>query len=110
MTVIRGNAFEDDQVEVAQALKMEEAGEVKVMTYPEVVEELIQQSTSIGVAGAHGKTSTTGLLAHVLSGIAPTSYLIGDGSGKGVPDPRFFVLKQTNIVVTSKIIIQIMPL
>ncbi|MCB6839605.1 UDP-N-acetylmuramate--L-alanine ligase [Weissella viridescens] len=93
MTVIRGNAFEDDQVEVAQALKMEEAGEVKVMTYPEVVEELIQQSTSIGVAGAHGKTSTTGLLAHVLSGIAPTSYLIGDGSGKGVPDPRFFVFE-----------------
>ena len=47
--------------------------------------------TSIGVSGTHGKTSTTGLLAHVLGEAAPTSYLIGDGEGKGVKDSRFFV-------------------
>lgn len=91
MVIIRGNAFEDDQVEVAAALALEDA--VTVLTYPEIVEQLIQQYTSIGVAGAHGKTSTTGLLAHVLSGIAPTSYLIGDGTGKGVPDARFFAFE-----------------
>ena len=38
------------------------------MRYPEVVEMLIEETTSIGVAGAHGKTSTSGLLAHVLVG------------------------------------------
>jgi UDP-N-acetylmuramate--alanine ligase len=32
-------------------------------------------------------------LAHVFAGIAPTSYLIGDGTGKGVPDARFFVFE-----------------
>ena len=42
---------------------------------------------------AHGKTSTTGLLAHVLSGIAKTSYLIGDGTGKGIKDSKFFVFE-----------------
>ena len=47
--------------------------------------------TSIGVSGTHGKTSTTSLLAHVLGEVAPTSYLIGDGRGKGVADSRFFV-------------------
>jgi len=91
MSVIRGNAFEDDQVEVAAALAL--GDQIKLMTYPEVVQSLIEQCTSIGVAGAHGKTSTTGLLAHVLSGIAPTSYLIGDGSGRGVPDARFFAFE-----------------
>lgn len=66
---------------------------LKIYRYHEFLGELIEGYTSIGVAGAHGKTSTTGLLAHVLSGIAPTSYLIGDGSGKGKPDARFFVFE-----------------
>ncbi|CAH1852388.1 UDP-N-acetylmuramate--L-alanine ligase [Convivina intestini] len=88
-TFVRGNAFEDDQVEVARALKLG----VTMVTYPALVEEQIQAHTSIAVAGAHGKTSTTGLLAHVLSSTAPTSYLIGDGSGHGVPDSRFFVVE-----------------
>lgn len=91
MTIIRGNAFTDDQVEVAAALAL--GDQVTLLTYPELVEKLIQQYTAIGVAGAHGKTSTTGLLAHVLSGIAPTSYLIGDGTGKGIPDARFFIFE-----------------
>lgn len=91
MTVIRGNAFTDDQVEVAAAIAL--GDQVKLVTYPDMVESLITQFTSIGVAGAHGKTSTTGLLAHVFAGIAPTSYLIGDGTGKGVPDARFFIFE-----------------
>ena len=91
MTVIRGNAFNDDQVEVAAALAL--GDQINLVTYPDMVENLVKQFTSIGVAGAHGKTSTTGLLAHVLAGIAPTSYLIGDGTGKGVPDARFFIFE-----------------
>ncbi|SEM41063.1 UDP-N-acetylmuramate--L-alanine ligase [Ligilactobacillus sp. WC1T17] len=89
MTIVAGNAFGDDQVEIAKAKEMG----LKVLTYPQVVEMLIEETTSIGVAGAHGKTSTTGLLAHVLSGVSPTSYLVGDGTGKGIPDARFFVFE-----------------
>lgn len=63
------------------------------MTYPDAVQDQIGQTTSIAVAGAHGKTSTTGLLAHVLKNIAPTSYLIGDGTGRGVPNSQFFVVE-----------------
>ena len=89
MIIVAGNAFNDDQEEIAKA---KELG-LKVMRYPEVVEMIIEETTSIGVAGAHGKTSTTGLLAHVMSGVSPTSYLVGDGSGKGTPDARFFVFE-----------------
>ena len=48
---------------------------------------------SVAITGSHGKTSTTGLLAHVLSGMEPTSYLIGDGTGKGVESSEHFVLE-----------------
>ncbi|BAP85430.1 UDP-N-acetylmuramate--L-alanine ligase [Paucilactobacillus hokkaidonensis JCM 18461] len=89
LTIIAGNAFPDDHPEIVAAKKLG----LKIYRYHEFLGELIEGYTSIGVAGAHGKTSTTGLLAHVLSGIAPTSYLIGDGSGKGKPDARFFVFE-----------------
>ncbi|MDN6028320.1 MAG: UDP-N-acetylmuramate--L-alanine ligase [Lactobacillus sp.] len=85
--VVKGNAFEADNSEVKACLDLG----VKWQSYPDTVEELIAQHTSIGIAGSHGKTSTTGLLAHVLGEVAPTSFLIGDGSGKGVADSRFFV-------------------
>ncbi|MDA3796640.1 UDP-N-acetylmuramate--L-alanine ligase [Lactobacillus delbrueckii] len=85
--IVKGNAFKSDNIEVAAC---EEKG-VKWQSYPDTVEEIVQQYTSIGVAGSHGKTSTTGLLATVLGEAAPTSFLIGDGMGKGVKDSRFFV-------------------
>nr|WP_157061267.1 UDP-N-acetylmuramate--L-alanine ligase [Liquorilactobacillus aquaticus] len=89
LTIVAGNAFDDNQKEIKKARKMG----LEVIRYPDFLEKLIQKTTSIGVAGAHGKTSTTGLLAHVLGGVSPTSYLVGDGSGKGVPNARFFVFE-----------------
>ena len=85
--IVKGNAFKADNVEV----KACESKNVAWQSYPDTVEEIIKMHTSIGVSGTHGKTSTTGLLAHVLGEAAPTSYLIGDGEGKGVKNSRFFV-------------------
>ena len=89
MTVIKGNAFSEDHPEVQRAKKMG----LPIMTYPEAVEKEVTNHTSIGIAGAHGKTSTTALLAHVLDAVEPTSYLIGDGVGKGNANDRFFVFE-----------------
>ncbi|CAJ1200407.1 UDP-N-acetylmuramate--L-alanine ligase [Companilactobacillus nantensis] len=89
LTIVKGNAFSDDQVEIKKANDMH----LSVITYPELVGKLVNDYTSIGIAGSHGKTSTTGLLAHTLSGIAKTSYLIGDGTGKGIKDAKFFVFE-----------------
>ena len=85
--IVKGNAFKNDNVEV----KACEDKNITWQSYPDTVEEIIKMHTSIGVSGTHGKTSTTGLLAHVLGEAAPTSYLIGDGEGKGVKGSRFFV-------------------
>ena len=89
MIVVKGNAFPDDQPEVVKAKKMG----LTVQSYPQTVEQVVSQNISIGVAGAHGKTSTTGLLSHVFANVVPTSYLIGDGVGHGENDSRFFVFE-----------------
>lgn len=85
--VVKGNAFKQDNVEVQKA---EELG-VKIQSYPDTLAEILKDYTSIGIAGAHGKTSTTGIMAHVLSGVATTNFLIGDGTGVGQQDAKFFV-------------------
>src|SRR5690625_4116166 len=88
-TVIAGNAFSDDHIEIQEAL----ARDVTFFRYHEFLGEWLKQYTSIAVTGTHGKTSTTGLLSHVLSQSLPISYLIGDGTGKGHIDSQYFVFE-----------------
>ncbi|QQZ10579.1 UDP-N-acetylmuramate--L-alanine ligase [Heyndrickxia vini] len=89
LTVIAGNAFADTHEEIDEAMKMG----IPVIRYHKFLGEFMQKFTSIAIAGAHGKTSTTGLLAHVISGSEPTSYLIGDGTGHGERDAQYFVFE-----------------
>lgn len=88
-TIIAGNAFPDDHEEIVEAKRLG----MNVNRYHKFLGEFIQKFTSIAVTGSHGKTSTTGLLAHVLNGYRPTSFLIGDGTGKGETDSQFFVFE-----------------
>lgn len=89
MVVIAGNAFPDTHEELVRA---KELG-VEIIRYHEFIGQLIAPFKSIAVTGSHGKTSTTGLLAHLLQGVAPTSYLIGDGTGHGEPEAKYFAFE-----------------
>jgi len=89
MTVIAGNAFADDHPELVRA---KELG-VEVIRYHVFLGDYIGKYTSVAITGAHGKTSTTGLMSHVIGGYQPTSYLIGDGTGAGQPDSSYFVME-----------------
>lgn len=89
MIVIAGNAFPDTHEELARA---KELG-AEIIRYHDFIGRFIQPYTSVAVTGSHGKTSTTGLLSHVLTGLAPTSYLIGDGTGHGDPNAEFFAFE-----------------
>ncbi len=89
LTVIAGNAFPDSHEEIVEATRLG----LPVIRYHKFLGDFMQNYTSVAVTGAHGKTSTTGLLAHVLGGAKPTSFLIGDGTGKGVIDPEYFVFE-----------------
>lgn len=89
LIIVAGNAFNDDHPELVKA---REIG-LEVLRYHDFLGSLIKNYTSIAVTGSHGKTSTTGLLAHTLKHLAPTSYLIGDGTGYGDETASYFALE-----------------
>ncbi|MFS0646019.1 UDP-N-acetylmuramate--L-alanine ligase [Siminovitchia sp. 179-K 8D1 HS] len=89
MKVIAGNAFPDSHEEIDEALKQG----IEVIRYHTFLGEYMKQFISIGVTGSHGKTSTTGLLAHVMKGVKPVSYLIGDGTGNGDKQAVYFIFE-----------------
>ncbi|HXM57650.1 MAG TPA: UDP-N-acetylmuramate--L-alanine ligase [Candidatus Dormibacteraeota bacterium] len=74
------------EVEAARA-----AG-ARVLTRPEMLAELIAAAESVAVAGAHGKTTVTFMIGHVLAaaGLDPT-VLVGDGLSSTAGASRWLV-------------------
>ena len=89
MVVIQGNAFPDTHEEIVRAHELK----LDVIRYHDFLGQVINQYTSVAVTGAHGKTSTTGLLSHVMNGDKKTSFLIGDGTGMGLPGSDYFAFE-----------------
>jgi UDP-N-acetylmuramate--alanine ligase len=89
LTVIAGNAFRDDHEEIQRAMELG----LPVIRYHRFLGDFMKNLTSVAITGAHGKTSTTGLMAHVMRGARPTSFLIGDGTGRGDKDASYFVFE-----------------
>ena len=77
--LILSSAVKRDNPEV---LRAQELG-VKVLSRAQALSSLFNQSTGIGIAGAHGKTTTTSMtgLIFLKSGMDPTIYV-----GANVPD------------------------
>lgn len=89
MVIIQGNAFPDSHEEIVKAHQLK----LDVIRYHNFLGHVINQYTSVAVTGAHGKTSTTGLLSHVMNGDKKTSFLIGDGTGMGLPGSDYFAFE-----------------
>ncbi|OIJ12447.1 UDP-N-acetylmuramate--L-alanine ligase [Anaerobacillus alkalilacustris] len=88
-TIIASPAYNEENEEISEAIQKS----IDVHKYPLFLGQFIQKFTSVAVTGSHGKTSTTGLLSHVLGAAKPTSYLIGDGTGKGEENSEYFVFE-----------------
>ena len=89
MFIIQGNAFHEDNPEVAKAMELG----LKIYHYEEMVGKLTRMFETITVAGCHGKTTTTAMLAHVLNNLVGCNYLIGDGNGYASKDNKYFALE-----------------
>lgn len=89
LRVIASAAFGNDHVEMVRAQELK----VPVKRYYEFLGEFAENFTSIAVTGTHGKTSTTGMLSHVLKAVRPTTFLIGDGTGKGEKNSQYFAFE-----------------
>lgn len=81
-TAIKGY---NPEVEAAQARR------VPVIPRAEMLGELMRMKTGIAVAGSHGKTTTTTMIAHVLTkvGFDPTAVIGGRVNSFGMANARF---------------------
>lgn len=89
MKIVRGASFGDDHPEVAKALELD----LNIYSYADMVGSLTRKFRSICVAGCHGKTTTTSMLAHALNGIKGANYLIGDGTGYASKENEYFIVE-----------------
>lgn len=80
--VVVGAAFGEDNVEVKTAIDRE----LVIWTYSELLGYLSRKQKTLAVAGTHGKTTTSAILAFLLvkNGFDP-SYIIGTGHVGGLP-------------------------
>lgn len=89
MTIVQGNAFPDSHPEVIRAKEMG----LNIYSYQQMLGRLTRLFKTITVAGCHGKTTTTTMLADVLKNITGANYLIGDGTGSASKKNNYFVLE-----------------
>ena len=89
-TVIIGNAFKEDFPDVASA---RQNPTLTCFRYHEYLGHLMEGYVSVSIAGSHGKTTTSTMMAAMLNVHDKTAYLIGDGHGHLEKDSKFMVVE-----------------
>ena len=86
--IIKGASIREDNVELKRARSLN----LKIYEYNEMVGELTKRYKTICIAGCHGKTTTTNMMALAFSSKG-INYLIGDGTGCGDSKNTYFALE-----------------
>lgn len=89
MIIIKGGSIKEDNVELMEAKKKN----LKIYEYYEMVGDITKKFKTICIAGCHGKTTTTAMMACAMKDICGINYLIGDGTGYANKDNEFFALE-----------------
>src|SRR5690606_18943099 len=89
LTVIAGNAFNDDHPELVRARELG----VEVIRYHKFLGEYSNRYTSIAITGRNINTSSTGVMSHVVGGYLQTKNIIGEGTGSSKKDSSYFVME-----------------
>ncbi len=87
--VIIGNDFNRENNE--EVVAAEDNPKVTCHHYYEFLADLMEKYVSIGIAGTHGKTTTTGMVYHMFKDYEKSCVLIGDGTGFACKDAKYFI-------------------
>ena len=82
-------AFSSDHKEMQ---RVKELG-LTVKKYNEIVGEVVDMFSTIGVSGTHGKTSTSSMIRHILEKSVGCNYFIGAGDGFVSKENKYFVIE-----------------
>ena len=75
-----------------ELVRVREMGLV-VKPYAEIMGTVIEQFSTIGVSGTHGKTSTSSMVKQILDNSYGCNYFIGAGDGKASLDKEYYVVE-----------------
>ncbi len=64
-----------------------------VEPYAAIMGKVIDEFTTIGVSGTHGKTTTSSLIRHILEDTLGTNYFIGAGDGYASRKNKYYVVE-----------------
>ena len=88
MIIIKGASIKEENIELKKARLLN----LKIYEYNEMVGELTKQFQTICIAGCHGKTTTTNMMALAFQNQG-INYLVGDGTGQGDVKNTYFALE-----------------
>ncbi|MDD3186924.1 MAG: UDP-N-acetylmuramate--L-alanine ligase [Bacilli bacterium] len=89
IVVVRSPAIRDNHPELQRVFNLG----LKNYQYQEMLGKLSTKFDTIGVAGCHGKTTTSSMLGHIFSNISGCNYIIGDGHGHADKESKRLVLE-----------------
>lgn len=87
--VVRSPAIRDEHPEMQKVFAMN----LRNYEYHEMLGRLSKKFNTICVAGCHGKTTTTSMLAHIMQDLGGCNYIIGDGNGYANKESKRFILE-----------------
>ena len=87
--VCYSNAIKSDHKEI----KRLESLNLKHIRYQDLIGELSKVFETISIAGTHGKTTTSLMIASILDSVYGANYFVGDGRGHGNINNKLFVLE-----------------
>ncbi len=87
--VVRSPAIRDDHSEMQKVFAMD----LRHYLYHEMLGRLSKKFETICVAGCHGKTTTTAMLAHIMQNMGGCNYIIGDGRGHATNGAKRLILE-----------------